>query len=71
MFYISNRLSYKPQTDLNMYKKNQLESTFFEIINYKRSNIVVSCIYEHPNMNVLDFNYLINQLLDPISKEQK
>ena len=51
--------------------KNQLESTFFEIINSKMSNMVVGCVYKHPNMDVLDFNSLINQLLDKISKEQK
>ena len=71
MLYVSNRLSYKPGTDLNMYKKNQLESTFIEIINSKKSNIVVGCVYKHPNMDVLDFNSLINQLLDKISKGQK
>ena len=71
MLYVSNRLSYKSRTDLNMYKKGQLESTFIEAINSKKSNIVVSCVYKHPNMDVLDFNSLINQLLDKISKEQK
>ena len=71
MLYVSNRLSYKPRTDLNMYKKNELESIFIEIINSKKSNIVVGCVYKHPNMDVSDFNSLINQLLDKISKEQK
>ena len=52
-------------------KKNELESTFTEIINSKKSNIVVGCVYKHPNMDVLDFNSPINQLLDKISKEQK
>ena len=71
MLYVSNRLSYKSRTDLNMYKKGQLESTFIETINSKKSNIVVSCVYKHPNVDVLDFNSPINQLLDKISKEQK
>ena len=68
MIYIFNRFSYKPQIGLNMYKKNELESTFNEIINSKKSNIIVGHVYKHPNM---DFNYLVNQLLDKISKEQK
>ena len=51
--------------------KNELESTFIEIINSKKSNIVVGCFYKHPNMDVLDFNSLINQLIEKISKEQK
>ena len=71
MLYISNHLSYKPRTDLNTCKKNQLESTFIEIINSKKRNIIIGCVYKHPNMDVLDFNYFINQLLDNISKEQK
>ena len=41
------------------------------IIYSKKSNITVGCVYKHPNINVLDFNSLINQLLDKISKEQK
>ena len=68
MLYISNHLSYKPQTDLNMCKKNQLEFTFIEIINSKKSNIIVRCVYKHPNMDVVDFNYPVNKLLDKISK---
>ena len=54
-----------------MCKKNQLESTFIEIINSKKSNIIVGCVYKHSNMNVSGFNFLINQPLDKISKEQK
>ena len=63
VLYISNHLSYKPQTDLNMCKKINCNS--------KKSNIIVGCVYKHLNMDVLDFNYLINQLLDKIFKEQK
>ena len=36
LLYISNRLSYKPRFDLNIVKKNQVESTFIEIINTKK-----------------------------------
>ena len=71
MLYLSSHLSYKPQTDLNMCKKNQLEFTLIEIINSKKSDIIVGCVYKQPNMDVVDFNYPINQLLDKISKEQK
>ena len=51
MLYISTCLSYKPRTDLNIYKKNPLESTFIEIIISKRCKIVVGCVYKHPNMD--------------------
>ena len=71
MLYISDRLSYKPRIDLNMYKKNQLGSTFVEIINSKKKEPCRLLCLKHLNMDVLDFNSLINQLLDQISKEQK
>ena len=41
LLYIANHLSYKCRNDLNIYKKNELESTFIEIINPKKSNIIV------------------------------
>ena len=41
------------------------------MINSKKSNIIIGCVYKHPNMDVLVFNYLINQLLDKISKNNK
>ena len=60
LLYIVSHLSYKPRPDLNVYKVNQLESTFVEIINSKKSNVVIGCLYKHPNMDVLNFknNYL-------------
>ena len=71
LLYISNRLSYIPRFDLNIVKKNQVESTFIEIINTKKTNIVVDCIYKHPNMEVLEFNNHLSQMLEKVSKEQK
>ena len=38
--YIANHLSYKFRIDLNIYKKNQLESTFIEIANPRKANIL-------------------------------
>ena len=60
LFYIASHLSYKPRPDLYIYKANQLESTFVEIINSQESNIVIGCVYKHPNMDILHFknNYL-------------
>ena len=43
LLYIANHLSYKPRNDLNLYKANQLESTFIEILNSKKGNIIVGC----------------------------
>ena len=67
LFYIANHLSYKCRNDLNIYKKNELESTFIETVNPKKSNIIVGVIYRHPSMDLTD----LNKLLENISKEQK
>ena len=56
LLYIANHLSYKCRNDLNIYKKNEFESTFIEIVNPKKSNIVVGVIYRHPSMDRTDFN---------------
>ena len=70
--YIANNLSHKCRNDLNIYKKNKLESTFIEIVNPRKSNNIVGVIYIHPSMDLTDFtcNYL-NKLLESISKKQK
>ena len=56
LLYIANHLSYKSRNDLNIYKKSELESTFIEIVNPRKSNIVVGIIYRHPSMGLNDFN---------------
>ena len=72
LLYIANHLSYKCRNDLNIYKKNELESTFIEIVNPKKSNIIVGVIYRHPSMDLADFNNnYLNKLFENISKEQK
>ena len=70
--YIANHLSYKCRNDPNIYKKSELESTFIQIINPKKSNIIVGVIYSHPSIDLIDFNCnYLNKLLENISKEQK
>ena len=72
LLYIVNHPSYKCHNDLNIYKKSELESTFIEIVNPRKSNIIVGIIFRHPSMDLNAFycNYL-NTLLENISKEQK
>ena len=49
-----------------------MESTFIEIVNPRKSNIIVGVIYRHPSMDLADFNCnYLNKLLENTSKEQK
>ena len=71
LLYIANHLLNKCCNDLNIYKKNELESTFIEIVNPKKSNIIVGVIYRHM-LGFTDFNCnYLNNILENISKEQK
>ena len=70
--YIRNHLSYKNRNNLKIYKSFELESTFIEICNPKKTNIITGCTYKHPNMNINEFNDdFLNELLDKLSKENK
>ena len=72
LLYITNHLSYKQHTSHNLNISNQLESTFIEIVNSRKSNIIVGCLYKHPGMDIYDFNKNhLNTLLDKLSKENK
>ena len=69
LIFVANHLAYKPRTDLQIYKKCDLESTFIEIINPKKSNMFIGCIYRHSNMDLTDFNKdYLNPLLAKLSK---
>ena len=71
LFYIATHLSYKCRNDLNIYRKNEPESTLIEIVNSKKSNIIVGVIHRHLSMDLTDFNCsYLNKLLENISKEQ-
>ena len=57
---------------MKIYKKFELESTFIEIINPRKSNIIVGVTYKYPKMDVTDFhNNFLNNLLKKINQEQK
>ena len=72
LFYIDNHLLYKRWNGLNIYKNNQLGSTFIEIVNPKKSNIIVGVIYRHVCIDLTAFNCnFLNKLLENISKERK
>ena len=72
LLYSACHLHYKPHPDLNIYKANQLESTFVEIIKSKKINLVIGWLYKHPSMEVLDFkNNYLKQIFEIVSKKRK
>ena len=72
LIYVSDKHSFKERLDLQIYKSRELESTFVEIDIPSGKNVIVGCIYRHPDMSVVEFNnvYLMN-LLKKLKKEQK
>ena len=56
LLYINNELSYTLRQDLCIYKSSELETIFIEIINPKKTNIIIGFIYRHPTMNLNEFN---------------
>ena len=52
LLYISNDIAYRPKEELNVYKTHELESTFIEIVNPKKSNIIPGVVYRHPTILV-------------------
>lgn len=69
--YISEKLSYLPRFELNMYESGGLESLFIEITNTGARNIIVGCVYKHPDFDEGKFNVMYSKLLDTISSENK
>ena len=55
---ITNHLSHKPCLDLHIYKSNELKSTFIEILNPKKSNIIIGL-----SINILQWTLIILTLI--------
>ena len=63
---------YRLRKDLNFNKPKQTESTFIEIIETKKKNTVIGCIYKHPKVPVKEFlNDYLQPLLIKLSFEKK
>ena len=53
-------------------ESTKLESTFTEVLNPKKTNLIVRQIYRHLHMDLDELNdYYVNNLLDKLSKENK
>ena len=70
LLYIANHLSYKTHSDLSIYKKIELDSAFVEIINPKKSNIIVGTIFRHQKMDLTEFNNILNYLLKKVKNKK-
>ena len=69
--YYIDHLAYQKRSDLIIYAKNYLESTFIEITNPIKNNIFVGYIYRNPTMDLNELNYYrLNPLLEKLAKEQ-
>ena len=53
LLYIANHISYKPRNDLNINKNPELESTFIEVINPQKSNIIIGISIDIPLRNLM------------------
>ena len=72
LLYIKKGINYQLRPDLQIYKSKELESVFIEILNENSQNIIIGCIYKHPNMEVSDFNeFYLEKILKIITKENK
>ena len=70
--YIANKYTYKSRPDLNIYESKNLESVFVEIYADKRkSNMIIGCVYKHPEMSITDFNSYFSKSLEKMSLENK
>ena len=50
LLYIDKNLRYRSRSDLTLYKSKEIESSFIEIIELKKKNTIVGCIYEYPKV---------------------
>ena len=72
--FISDQINYKLREDLKIESDGNVESTFIKLIIPNKKNIIIGCIYRHPNsqisVNEFTTNYM-NPLLTNISSEGK
>ena len=72
LLYIDKNVRYRSRSDPTLYKCKEIESSFIEIIESKKKNTIVGCIYKHPNVSVGEFtNDFLEPLLEKLSFEKK
>ena len=72
LLYISDRIPYKLQNDLNVYCPKQIESVFIELLLSNKPSQIIGTIYKHTSMNVSTFtNDHLKNKLNAIHYENK
>lgn len=62
----------RPDLDKILFKSRQLESIFIELPKLKGKNLIVSCIYKHPSLDIDEFcNEYFEPFLHCVTKEKK
>ena len=51
-FFISDQINYKLREDLKIESEVNVESTFNELIIPNKKNMIIGCIYRHPNSQI-------------------
>ena len=67
MLYIHKDLRHRLRSDLTLYKSKEIESSFIEIIESKKENTIVGCIYKRLNVPVGEFT---NDFLEPLLEKR-
>ena len=72
LLYISEKIPYKLQNDLNVCCPKKLESVFIEVLLSSKPSQIIGTIYKHPSMNVSTFtNDHLKNMLNAIHYENK
>ena len=74
-FYIHSKINFIPRTDLDRNycdENNEFQCKWIEIINPKKTNIVIGVYYRHPKKTSTDkFNEMLNETLLSLKKSNK
>ena len=69
--YISKSISHDPRTDIQFHM-NFVESTWVEIHSLNgKSNIIIGCIYRHPNADMNQYTIELKNILHKLNQENK
>jgi len=68
--YISNELKFIRRQDLDT-QNELMESLWIEIVRQKQKNIVIGCIYRHPNYDTTQFYEIVKNQLSDLNDKRK